>query len=662
MSAVSLDGAIAVFFGESRELLEQVERCLLQLEQDPRDTETLRELFRAAHTLKGSAGLFGLEQVVAFAHEMESVLDLAREGRLPLDARLVELLLQSADHIRQLLEAAQTGGQGGAAGAPPAKSAQCLDETLVRQLRALGAGPVHTHRDSAEDTWQISLRFNPDVLRHGMDPAGFIRYLTTFGEIVHAETLHDALPSLPELDPESCYLAFELRYRTEADQAAIEAAFEFVREDCSLRIVPPGGALTPKELEQQSVKPDPVRERQTQSQESAFIRVRADKLDALINQIGELVIAGAGVGMQVQRNAHAALKEALSSMSRMVEEVHERAMCLRMVPIGETFARFKRVVRDVSKELGKEIELTITGADTEIDKLVAERMSDALMHMVRNSIDHGIEATAIRTSRGKSPVGKLQLKACHESGGILLEVSDDGGGLDRERILKKAVERGLIAADASAVCDNQVWGLIFEPGFSTAERVSNLSGRGVGLDVVKRSIEALRGDIEIESRLGEGTTFRIRLPLTLAVIDGFLMKAAGTHFVVPLDRVIECIEIDGASAASRRDFIDLRGEVLPLLRVREHFGLQAPPPRRQNVVVVQSLERRAGLVVDQLEGELQAVIKPLGRLFQSAKGLSGSTILGSGEVALLLEVTHLLEAAVARAAAAASQEHLCFAK
>jgi len=707
--SLNLNEALQTFFAESRALLRDMEDALLRLEGAPDDADALNAVFRAAHTIKGSAGLFGLNAIVAFTHEAESVLDMARDGRLRLNDAVCGLLLQCRDHVELLLREAESGEELTEAAR---QHGDTLTERLL-QLHGPGRGTLAPLApDTAEplrcggspvdnDGWHISLRFDPGVLRNGLDPMSFIRYLGTFGRIARIVTVLDGMPRLADLDAECCHLGFEIQFVSDCDKQAIEAAFEFVRDECQLRILPPGsrvhdyvrlldelpgdklrlgellvacGAVTKRELdaalqEQQRVdlgpplgqvlvgdkvvRPEVVNAalnkqnemRARQPQDGMFIRVHADKLDALINQVGELVIAGAGVGLLAQRNKDSALQEAMSSLSRLVEEVRDGAMRLRMVEIGETFNRFRRVVRDVSKDLGKNVELVITGAETELDKSVVERLGDPLTHLVRNAMDHGIEPADVRASRGKPMHATLELAACHEAGHIVVEVRDDGGGLDRERILAKAIERNLIEAETQAqLPDTEVWNLIFEPGFSTARQVSNLSGRGVGMDVVKRGIEALRGNVEIESVAGRGTTIRIRLPLTLAIIEGFLMRVADVHLVVPLDMVLECVEI-GAALPPGQDYFDLRGEVLPLLRLREHFGLQGEPGRRQNVVIVNTAGRKAGLVVDELKGQFQAVIKPLGELFARVHGLAGSTILGSGEVALVIDVPGLLESA-----------------
>jgi two-component system chemotaxis sensor kinase CheA len=706
---LDLGDALQTFFAESRSLLQDMEEGLLRLETAPDDVEAINAVFRAAHTIKGSSGLFGLDDIVAFTHKAENVLDRVRNNELTLSEGLVGLFLSCRDHIERLLDLTADGEE---MDTDTRRQGEALAAQLSQCMGGAGTLPAETHAadpvenlgggGGAGDAWHISLRFGQDVMKSGMDPLSFIRYLGTLGEIVHLTTLDDALPDAAGMDPECCYLGFEIRLRSDADKARIEGVFEFVRDDCQLNILPPGsriadyvnlietlpensvrlgeilvacGAMTQRELdeslalqecesareeiaqplgeilvERQIVQPELVDAalskqkdvRHRQSQEARFIRVHADKLDSLINLVGELVIAGAGVGLMAARNKDGAMMESVSGMARLVEDIRDGAMRLRMVEIGETFNRFRRVVRDVSKEIGKDIELVISGAETELDKTVVEKIGDPLTHLVRNAMDHGIESAGVRQSRGKPAQGALQLNAYHESGGIVIEVIDDGGGLNRDRILAKARERGLIQ-DGDNLSDREVWNLIFEPGFSTVEQVSNLSGRGVGMDVVRRNIEALRGTVEIESHEGLGSTFRIRLPLTLAIIDGFLMGVADGHYVVPLDMVLECVELDTDRDAT--DFLNLRGEVLPLLRLKQHLGLEGVATRRQNVVVVHCAGRKAGLVVDALKGEFQAVIKPLGQIFAQVRGISGSTILGSGEVALVLDVPSLLSEA-----------------
>ena len=730
---MNLDQAKQTFVEESHDLLQNMEDALLRVESGGGETEDINAIFRAAHTIKGSAGLFGFDYVVSFTHVVENLLDRVRNGELTMGSELVALLLDCGDHIRALVEHAAIHD-----GVPPDNEAIVAGETLMGRLRThgesappTGQSPATTAPETHEqhqvaggvaaDTWHISLRFGSEVLRNGMDPLSFIRYLGTLGEVASIATLLDAMPAAVEMDPESCYLGFEIDFRGDVSKETLEGVYEFVRDDCLLHILPPhsrvveylrlvselpegverlgeilvaSGALTRKELESalsaqkdaeiaarsnsegERAGPRPLGEivvkqgfvqqpvvdaalekqkqvRDGKAQESRFVRVHADKLDELINLVGELVIAGASANLLAQRARQSALQEAASVMSRLVEEIRDGALRLRMVEIGETFHRFQRVVRDVSRELGKDIELVISGAETELDKMVVEKIGDPLMHLVRNAIDHGIESAALRQERGKAAKGTLRLNAYHDSGSIVIEVADDGGGLNRDRILAKAIEQGLVGAGQS-LTEQEIFNLVFEAGFSTADKVTNLSGRGVGMDVVRRNIEALRGTAEIGSEPGQGTTVRIRLPLTLAIIDGFLVGVGKSAYVVPLDMVLECVELDEAErqASHEHSYVNLRGEVLPFLRLRDQFEIGGQPSRRENIVVVQYAGEKAGLVVDELMGEFQTVIKPLSSLFRQLKGISGLTILGSGEVALILDVPSLVQQAVNREALA----------
>ncbi|MEJ8319863.1 chemotaxis protein CheA [Pseudomonas oryzihabitans] len=705
---MNMDEILKTFIAESEELLQQMEAALLQIEQAPDDVELINAIFRAAHTIKGSAGLFGLDHVVAFTHVAESVLDRIRSNELAFDETLSALFLEVCDHLNGLIARVSSGSE-------PEPDFQAAGAVLVQRLEhylqpsAKATQPVAAARSLAAPVdgvaaghWHLSLRFGPDMLRNGMDPLAFVRYLNSFGRIVNIVTLTDAIPAAAEMDPETCYLGFEVAFDSDADKATIEAAFEFVREDSQIRILPPHsrssdycqliddlaeedlrlgeilvrcGTLTATELDEvlrrqadpatprqpigealveaQLVNPPVVdaalnkqrkiKEQRAPAGEGQLIRIDATKLDQLIDLIGELIIAGAGTQLIAQQSGLAALVESTGVLSRLVEEVRDTALTLRMVQIGTTFNRFQRVVRDVSKEIGKDIALRISGGETELDKTVVEKIGDPLTHLIRNAMDHGIESAELRLARGKPAQGTVGLNAYHESSSIVIEVTDDGGGLSRERILRKATERGLIA-EGQVLADKDVFNLIFEPGFSTAEQISNLSGRGVGMDVVKKNITALRGSVDLTSEEGRGTTVTIRLPLTLAIIDGFLIGVGKATYVVPLEAVEECIELTEAASvqANGNDYLDLRGEVLPVLRLRQLFAIEEAPPRRQNVVVVRYAGQRAGLVVDQLLGEFQTVIKPLGPLFGHNRSLGGFTILGTGAVALILNVPGLI--------------------
>ena len=707
---MNLDDALQTFLLECRELLENMEAALLTVVQADEKDELINAIFRAAHTIKGSAGLFSLNHVVAFTHVLESVLDRVRDGKLQIDDAMVALLLACGDHIGALIDAVAAGEHNGNAelqeqGVPlldrlstyldapkstPA-AAPSLPSTVnshdSEHVRRIDGDTIHA------DHWHISVRFSPDVLRNGMDPLSIIRYLTTIGDISGIATLHEALPEADQMNPESCYLGFEIAFRCQTTKAGLEQVFEFVRDDCELLILPPKslisdyvallqqhqsdnprlgdmlvacGTLTAQELDRalqaQSDRPDqPIGSilveqgsvhaevveaaltkqkqiKETSTAENRSIRVDADKLDQLINLVGELIIAGASVNLIAKRAQISELQESTSKLSMLVEEVRDSALQLRMVKIGATFSRFQRVVHDVARDLGKDVALRINGEDTELDKTVVEKIGDPLMHLVRNSLDHGIESAALRAARGKPAQGTLKLNAFHDSGSIVITVQDDGGGLNRDKVLAKAIERGLVDA-GQHLSDDDICNLIFEPGFSTAEAVTNLSGRGVGMDVVKRNITALRGTVGISSEDGLGTTVTVRLPLTLAIIDGFLVGVGKAVYAIPLDMIEECVAY---TAEPEHDYTNLRGQVLPFIRLRELFGIPGKPVKSENIVVLKYGGQKTGLVVDALLGEFQTVIKPLGPMFNQVKCISGSTILGSGDVGLILDVPALV--------------------
>ncbi|WP_281556153.1 chemotaxis protein CheA [Thalassomonas sp. RHCl1] len=724
---MDLDPVIQTFLIEAKEQLEEMEEKLLSLEQDPGDIEAVNAVFRAAHTIKGSGGMFGFEHLVAFTHEVESVLMRMRKEELAIDQLLISVLLSCSDHIRVLVDCT------GADGEKISEQTAQVSQALVDKLSPYSAKGGQAHEQSGQisqqggsgtpdksepgseqgqpgtvsDNWHISLRFNASVLKNGMDPLSFIRFLATVGDIKSVHTLADKLAAAGEaFDPEDCYLGFEVQLYSRAERKDIEEVFEFVRDDCTLTIIAPHskteeyialinsladddaklgqillqvGALTPKELEsvlqtQMAVpeEEEPVkvgellpaqgvdkqvvdsalnkqkqsRERQAKAKasESTSMRIDAEKLDSLINLVGELVIAQANSALLAKQSHISNLIDAMASTSNLIESIRDNCLKLRMVPIGQTFSRFQRVVRDISLELDKDIRLTTSGEDTELDKSMVEKLVDPLMHLVRNSMDHGIENSAQRVAAGKPEYGQLALRAYHDSGNIVIEVSDDGQGITKEKVIKKAIENGLIKS-SKGMADYDIYRLIFEPGFSTAETISNISGRGVGMDVVKQNIEQLKGSIEIDSRPGLGLTMRIRVPLTLAIIDGFLMEISGSQYVLPLNSVIECLELSESSDIKEitNNLINLRGEVLPIIRLRELFACRDRAPQRQNIIVVRYGNRKGGVVIDRSLGEYQTVIKPLSNIFKGLEWLAGSTILGSGEVAMILDVAGLFK-------------------
>lgn len=723
--------AFQTYIDESRELLDEMESSLLALERGNGDEsgEHLNSIFRAAHTIKGSAGLFGLDVVVRFTHDLETMLDDLRDGKFGLTLEIVNLLFKCCDHLRALIDAVADGE------AARTDALTVISDDLLSQLKAVtpssvvtaaeeGAGrkeqhssanadpldeyisshfssnTVHESQDLASGRqreirrWHISLRFARDTFRDGMDPASFLVYLKSLGELISIIPMVDQVPVLENVDPESCYLGFEMSFEKDCSIDDIRGVFEFVQDESFVRVISPGSPLTefsrlqeeleepfeklcchwiecgsltqseadyllgagreavaelPPEInvESTSTAEEPtaqVADTNKPPPESKSIRVDANRLDELINLIGELVTSGAGSSLLAKQTGDSAIQDSMNSLTELIEEVRDAALKLRMVQIGNTFNRFRRVVRDLVQELDKDIKLAIYGADTELDKTVVEKIADPLMHLIRNSIDHGIESPEERESVGKPRSGTLTLNAYHDSGSIVLEVRDDGRGLSAEKIRKKSVEKNLIGED-NTLTDEELYQLIFEPGFSTAEAVTDLSGRGVGMDVVKRNVTDIGGRVSISSLPGQGTSIQITLPLTLAIIDGFLVRVGNAHFVMPLESVLECVELTASNheVADNSNYMNLRGEVLPFLRLREIFQIQEASSGRENVVVIRFGNKKAGLVVDQLQGEFQTVIKPLGPIFMHLEGLSGSTIMGNGEVALILDIANLIK-------------------
>ena len=676
--------ALPAFISEAHEQIESIEQLMLQLEDAPDDRELLDALFRCAHTVKGSAGIFGLDEVVAFTHHVETLLDHMRDGAVVLTPALGTLLLQCNDQIRLLVDAAAPGASADdeTEVAERARLVGLLADAIDQPSSAPSAAPAPAPTPVAEavaQRWALSAAFGTDTFRNGMDPLAILHYLAGVGSLGEVRCDVEAVPPLDTIDPESCHLRLEAEVAAEGGREAIESAFSFVREDCALTIEPIGVAgqvvaepspavveapaeAMPVVAEPPAAAASPTAPRTAKARESGapddqrFIRVQADRLDEVINLLGELVIASAGASLLARQSRQGTLIEANQQISHLIEDIRNGTLKLRMVPIGETFSRFRRVVRDTAAELGKQVAMEIVGGDTELDKSVVERIADPLMHLVRNALDHGLESAEARLAAGKPAQGTLTLSACHESGNILIRIIDDGRGIDRERVLARAWERGLVEPGVRPE-DADILALIFEPGFSTAEKITNLSGRGVGMDVVRRNIEALRGSVTISSTEGEGSQVEIRLPLTLAIIDGFLVGVGASKFIFPLDAVVEVIESREGHApidAHGRGMVELRGQVLPVVDLRVLYALDSPAPERSSVVVIRSGGRRYGVVVDQLLGQHQTVIKPLGRMFRSLRGMSGSSILGNGEVALIFDVHSLCQLAATRAPSAPS--------
>ncbi len=704
------DEARQTFINESEEMLQSMEDSLLQMEQEPENAEYINSVFRSMHTIKGAAGIFGFDFIVDFAHPVETVMDEVRDGAHQVDEFLIAWLLKCKDHTEVLIHNVSAGDENNISQELINEGEKLIAEFSGHSLSNTDDNQTksNTGAHGAVESWVISLDFKKDTFRNGFDPLSFIRYLEKLGDIREVITDLEDVPFAEEMDPESCYLSFKILLNSSASKAEIESVFEFVLDDCDIQIIPPKtqndvylnlletldyeqekrlgeilvsiGAITDFELKKALAAQDhsidqatadptkaieplgeiliekdsvskPVLEkaldRQKQSrEENKSIRVDANRLGQLINLVGELVISNAAVKLMVEKHGLYDVQEVVAEVENLVEDIRDNALELRMVPIGETFSRFRRVVRDVSRELGKDIDLVITGGEAELDKTVVEKINDPLTHLVRNSLDHGIETPEERELKGKPRQGTLTLNALHDSGHIVIQIADDGAGLDAEKIRTKAEANGLIQP-GQQLSKRELFRLIFEPGLSTKQQASNLSGRGVGMDVVKRNIEALRGNVEVDSEPGKGTLVTIQLPLTLAIIDGFMVGASRERYVIPLSMVEECVEMDSKEweLSETSHYVNLRGEVMPYLRLTEFFSIPTEKRlgvKRESLVVVRFGRNKAGFVVDELYGELQTVIKPLGKLFENLTGVTGATVLGSGEVALILDVQGLI--------------------
>jgi two-component system, chemotaxis family, sensor kinase CheA len=658
---------IDVFLQEAGELLEQLERALLDLEQRPDDRDLVNTAFRALHTIKGSGAMFGFEQVAAFAHEFESAFDQVRKGETAPSRDLIAIALKAKDLIRSQIERpSETDAVAGICILADLRQLIAATGThspkMMTQLPATAAGAPAVV--AGLTTWRLRIAFKQDVLLNGTNPLLLLDELRELGEC-HITADAAGVPLLPEIDPNSCYLRWEALLTTAHPRTAIDDVFIFVIDDMELDVqeVEP----TPKVIVASSTAAMPktdgvstpelhgdvpldqadlaakrgANEPRTANKEISTIRVPAERLDEMMDRVGELVIAQARLTQLA--TAGGGTKSVAEDIERLTSALRDSMMGIRMVPIGSLFNRFRRLVHDLARDLGKEIELTTEGEETELDKTMIERLADPLVHVIRNSADHGLEDPATREAGGKSPVGRIRLVARHAGAEVLISVSDDGRGLDARRIRAKAEENGLITPD-TVLSEAELNQLIFHPGFSTAKEVSALSGRGVGMDVVKRTIESMRGSIDITTEPGHGTQITLRLPLTLAIIEGLLVRVADARYVIPLTAVEECVELSAADdlRSKGRSFLNIRGDLVPFLRLRELFEENGNPDAHQKVVVVAAGDARVGLVVDQIIGSHQTVIKSLSKLHADVSSFSGATILGDGAVALILDVLNLI--------------------
>lgn len=650
---IDMERFTAVFFEEAAEHLVTLESGLLQLSTEGADQELLNCIFRSAHSIKGGSGTFGFADIAAYTHVMESLLDQLREGEMAPSSELIDTLLEATDGLHTLVEAAKAG-----------QSAPEHVHDIRRRLETYSAKAVAAiHRApvaavaSTEKCYRISVRPHQDILSRGMDPLLLIRELCSLGEVLSVSLDTSDLPALEKIVPETVYVRWELHLRTSESEEDLRGVFMFVEDECDISIdvvepaAPTAAIIETEAQEPSSTKEHATTARRTQAAAES-IRVSVDKVEELINLVGELVIANSMVHQAVTGAAteqFPLLHEALAAMERSTRELQSQVMGVRMMTVANVFRRFPRVVHDLATALGKQVRVEIVGEDTELDKQVIEAIGDPLTHLVRNSVDHGIEPLEDRRASGKPDEGKVRLCAFHEGGKVIIEVEDDGRGLNADRIRAKAEKQELIAPNAE-LTDEQIYQLIFLPGLSTAEKLTDVSGRGVGMDVVKRNIEALNGTISIHSTPGQGTRFRISLPLTMAILDGLSVSVDKQIFVVPLLSVIESLrprEQDIKTVAQRGEVMMVRGEALPLLRLHNMFDIPDAicDPAAGLVVILEHQNRKFGLLVDALLGQMQVVMKSIEQNYRKVEGVSGATILGDGAVAFILDVPGLLRVA-----------------
>ncbi|MFC1523556.1 chemotaxis protein CheW [Thermodesulfobacteriota bacterium] len=694
------------FKEEAVELLTELESSLLELENDPESTELIGKVFRAMHTIKGSGSMFGFDEIAEFTHNVETVLDRVRNGEMPVSTELINLILAARDQILSMLGEDDAGGSvnpdqtkhivdallnlltpGEDEVHGPEKDAPCeeiIDPTTPTSPPST-SGPMTTYR--------IRFRPAPNIFMTGANPLSLLDEIRELGKCaIIART--DAIPALENMDPEKCYTGWDIILTTDRGINTVKDVFIFVEDTSDLKIevidqegaddVPAGyklvgdilvergnissdelkkvlaeqkklgeklierGLVGKSDLESALMEQKHVREQRRSSQvntAASSIRVEAEKLDGLVDLVGELVTVQARLSRKASISLDPELVAISEEVERLTGDLRDNTMSIRMLPIGTTFSKFLRLVRDLSRDLGKNITLTTTGGETELDKTVIERLNDPLVHIIRNCIDHAIESPDIRKTVGKTGQGTIHLAATHSGANVLIRISDDGKGLDTESIKAKAVEKGLIQPDAE-LSDKEIFTLIFTPGFSMAKSVTDVSGRGVGMDVVKRSIESLGGTVDINSEKGKGTTITLKIPLTLAIIDGLLVKIGEGSYVIPLAVVEECVELPRniADQAKVQNMMSYRESPLSYLNLRDVFHETGIRPPIEKVVIAEVLDTKAGFGVDTVVGQIQTVIKSLGKVYKNVEGVSGATILGDGTVALIIDIPKLVQA------------------
>lgn len=650
------------FFEEATELLAELETCLLRLEENPTDHELLNTIFRCAHSMKGGSATFGFPEIAQFTHGLETLLDKLREGQLQVTAELCELLFKCNDQLRLLLDSAMGAKIKVPDGAPLTEKITSICASangMMQQPKECQAAPEPL--DEGFGVWdlpkQYYLRFvpGPDVFKSGADPLLILRNLREIADIRSIICDASDLPSIEELDPETCYLKWEIDLTTDLSRDEILDLFDFaadeseiilrevgdVKPESATAVVPSASAAVSDVASGASAG--------TSKPDVASLRVSADKIDGLVNLVGELVICQSMLAEATRdftMDKLPKLLETVTSMERASREMQERVMGIRLLPVKQAFARFPRLIRDLSAVCHKKIELKTVGEETELDKTLIEALGDPLTHLIRNSIDHGLETPEERKAAGKSETGTIWLRSFYDGGGVVIEIEDDGRGLNREKLLSKAIDKGLVSSDDS-LSDEQVYNLIFHPGFSTAAKVTDLSGRGVGMDIVKQAVSAIGGTIKVKAEPGKGVSTSMRLPLTMAILEGQSMSIGDTVYILPLTSIIESLrpkEEDLHDIAQLGEVVSVRGEYLKVLRLHEVFSIEPKivNPWEGSLVLVESDGKKVALLADELIGQGQIVIKSLEANYRKVDGIMGATILGDGQVALIVDVPGLV--------------------
>ncbi len=720
-----MDEDLELFNEDATDQLQFMENALLDAKDGTTDKNKIGEIFRAMHTIKGTAGMFNFTQIVNFTHVAESLLDEVRSGTVSFDSGMCNLFIKVKDATSSMVELSVNNQSYPSEllgeleqlkvqlqAKMPSAQIHSIDEIESSDLEDLNnLADIGKHQES-EQIWHISIRFSEDFFTSGMDILSIFRFLTKMGDLLLNIPIVEDVPCIDEINPLTPYLGFEILFQSDAPYEEIYEVFEFVEDDLTLFIFPSNdntkyndlfvqypniqsiledeGVWTPpsqaikketitpiieeKKIESPLVVEQPQVVLETKIEEvlkvekvivneppkesikeslkeeprvqkaSATLRVDSSKIDLLINKIGEMVIQNAKLLQMAEDRADEDIEDLATTMNELLEDVRNGIMDMRMVQVKDSFIKFRRIVNDTAKTIGKDVDFIIEGEDTELDKSVVEKLSDPLVHMLRNSIDHGIESPETRISNGKKPKGKVILRAYPDSGTIVIEIEDDGAGINKEAVLNKAISNGIVKA-TDHLTDKEIYKLIFHAGLSTAKEVSAISGRGVGMDVVKKNIEDLRGVIDIESTRGKGSKLTIRLPLTLAVIDGFLVQVGDTKYIIPLTDISECIELskEFKEKLTHSHTITVRDQIIPIIDIKKLFNETYYDNLRQNIVIVRYAHHQFGLLVDELYGEQQTVIKPLGAMFDNIRELSGGAILGSGEVALIFDIAKLVE-------------------